>query len=339
MKQIFALIPLALLAACGGAAADDEAGAKKEDPTATVRTAVAGMGSIGAQTPIYGTVEPSPGGEFSLVTPAEAVVERILAPNGTQVAAGQAIVTLKPSRASAGDLAKASSDAAASSAAYQRAQRLRAQGLASDADVETARAAAQAAQAALARFGMGTSGLTLRAPHAGVVQKLTARAGDQLAAGALLASVATGHDLQARFGVDPALARQIHPGQTLSLADPKANLTVSGVDSQPDPATHQVSLYARVPAGLALVSGQAITAALGLGHAAQGVSIPYAALLDDGGKSYVFVVRGGLAHRQDVLPGNSSGETIQIIKGIAPGDRLVIEGASGLDDGMKVREQ
>ncbi len=338
MKRLIIIAPLALVAACSGGAGDE--GGKKEEPVALVRTVAAGVGSASAQAPVYGMVEPGAGGEMSLVAPAEAVVERILAPNGTPVAAGTPILTLRPSRAAAGDLAKAAADAAASAAAYARAQRMRGEGLVSDADVETARAAQQGAQAALARLGMGPGGLTLRARHGGVVQKLTARGGDQVAAGTALASVASGHDLQIRFGVDPALARRIHPGLPLVLATPHASLTVSGVDSQPDPATRQTSLYARLPKGLALAPGQAVSAVLELESAARrAVSVPYGALLDDGGKSYVFVVRGGVAHRQDVLPGNSSGEAIDILRGVSPGDRLVVEGASGLDDGMKVREQ
>ena len=337
MKSPAILLPLALLAACS--ASPEEEGAKKEEPVALVRLAAAGMAGAQGQTPLYGMVEPGAGGEVSLITPADAVVERILAPNGTPVGRGAPILTLRPSRANAADLAKAGADAAASSAAYARAQRMRAQGLVSDADVETAKASAQAAQAALARFGMGAGGLTLRAPRPGVVQKLTARGGDQVPAGTTLASVATGRDLQVRFGIDPALAGQVHVGQRLDLAAPHAALAVTGVEKQPDPVTHQLSLYARLPAGLTLTPGQVVSAMLAMGPAQRGVDAPYAALLDDGGQSYVFVVRGGIAHRQDVLPGSSVGERVQILRGVAPGARLVVEGASGLEDGMKVRER
>lgn len=338
MKPLLLIAPLTLLAACSGTPDEDEAG-KKEEPVALVRLAVAGQGSTTSGTPLYGLVEPTAGAETSLVAPAETVVARILAPNGTVVAAGAPILALTPNRAVAGDLAKAQADVAASSAAYARAQRMRAQGLVSDADVESARAAAQGAQSQLARLGIAPGGLTLRAPRGGVVQRLSAHVGDQVAAGTVLASVVSGRDLQARFGLDPALAQGIHPGQRLMLGEPAIPLTVSGVDSLPDPASRQVSLYARLPSGAGLAPGQAVSATLMADKGGQGVSVPYAALLDDGGKSYVFVVRGGVAHRQDVLPGNSSGETILIRQGVRPGDRLVVEGASALDDGMKVRER
>jgi multidrug efflux pump subunit AcrA (membrane-fusion protein) len=49
-------------------------------------------------------------------------------------------------------------------------------------------------------------------------------------------------------------------------------------------------------------------------------------------------VRNGVARRVDVSPGNSSGDSIQILKGLNPGDRVVTEGGTALEDGMKVNE-
>jgi multidrug efflux pump subunit AcrA (membrane-fusion protein) len=115
------------------------------------------------------------------------------------------------------------------------------------------------------------------------------------------------------------------------------DVSVVGVDPQIDPTTRLASVYARVP-GTGLGAGEPLRASLAVGATATGVSIPYSALLDDGGRSYVFVVKNGVAKSVDVSPGNSSGDRVQILKGLNPGDKVVTEGGTALEDGMKVSE-
>jgi RND family efflux transporter MFP subunit len=341
MNRMIAFLPLMLLAGCGSSGSD---AGDKADPVAQVRTAPATLGATAQQTIVYGAAEAGPGGERSLIAPAEAIVDRILAPNGTAVRAGEVVATLKPSRATATDLAKASADAASSNAAYARARRLRADGLASDADVETARAAAETARATLANLGAGRGGgMTLRAPASGIVQGLSARSGDQVAAGATVASIAVKGHLRARFGIDPAFAQRVKLGQPLEIGTvsgaSRATVRVDGLDTQVDPATRLASVYGDVPAAFDIGPGEALRGSLALAAQADGLSIPYGALLDDGGRSYVFVVKNGVAHEQAVLPGSSTSDRIQILKGLAAGDKVVTEGGTALEDGMKVIEQ
>lgn len=117
----------------------------------------------------------------------------------------------------------------------------------SDADIETARAAAATAAATRSAAAQRGGTLVLRAPVAGTVQNLTARPGDVVAPGTTVATIGATGDLRARFGVDPAAART-HPGQpiVLSAVDGGTALatTVSGIDPQVDPAT-RLALAAR----------------------------------------------------------------------------------------------
>ena len=338
MKTALPLLSLLLLAGCGGGAADEE---KKPEATAQVRTAQATLGASSNELTVYGATEAGPGGAHAVVVPAEAIVATINAPTGTAVGAGQVIVTLRPSPATRTEIAKSASDAATAAAAYSRALRMRSDGLVSDAEVETARNALTTATATRNNLGIRGGYAVLRAPHAGTVQGLTAKPGDQVAAGTSIASIGAVGDVRARFGVDPAVAQRIHPGQAIHIAmidgSHAADVTVVGVDPQIDPTTRLASVYARVP-GTGLGAGEPLRGALAVGGSSAGVSIPYSALLDDGGRSYVFVVKGGVAKAVDVSPGNSSGDRVQILKGLNPGDRVVTEGGTALEDGMKVNE-
>jgi RND family efflux transporter MFP subunit len=337
MKWGLLLLSALLLVGCGKGAGNENA---SDEPVAEVHVATATLGSNDGAIVAYGATEAGPGATHSLVAPAEAIVDTVWAPTGTAVGVGQAVVSLRPSRTSRLENAKAISDVQAANAAYARALRLRKDGLASNADVETARSAAAAARATVANTGIG-GGVTLRAPVAGTVQGLTAKPGDQLGAGATIATIVGRGDLRARFGVDPAIAPRIHPGTfaQIELAGGGTPVTVPivGVDPTVDATTRLASVFVRVPAGFSLAAGEPLRAMVQVGATGQGITIPYSALLDDGGRSYVFVVQKGVAKRVDVSPGNSAGDTIQILKGLQPGVQVVTEGGTALDDGMKVR--
>ena len=323
-----------LLVACS--AAEEE---KVADPVATVRAAPATLGSTSETLTVYGTAEAGPGGERSLSVQAEAVLVGIVSPTGTAVRAGQVVATLRASATTRTDSAKAASDAAAADAALARAQRLRSDGLMSDADVETARAAAVAASAARSGVAQKLGTLTLRAPVAGTVQALTAKPGDVIAAGTIVATIASSGELRARFGVDPAIAQRVHTGQHIQLAAIGAapvSAVVAGVDPQVDQTTRLAAIFARVPRAGNIGAGQALRGTIEVGASASGITIPYSALLDDGGRSYVFIIGGGVAHARDVVPGSTTGDRIEIQSGLKPGEQVVTEGGTALEDGMKV---
>jgi RND family efflux transporter MFP subunit len=328
------LAPLIFLAGC----AASETPQTEDAPTATIKSAAASLGNARNDMTVYGVTEAGPGGERSVIATREAILVSILAPTGTAVAAGQPIATLRPSPTAALDLAKASSDATVANAALARALRLRADGLVSDADVDTARAAVRTATATRTAAASGSN--VLRAPVAGTVQALNARPGDQIAAGAVIATIAASGERRARFGVDPAMASRIRAGQGIAIdalsGGTSVTATVVGVDPAVDATTRLASVFARVPATFGI--GAPLHGHLSIGGTASGVTIPYAALLDDGGKSFVFVVAKGVVIKRDVSPGNTSGDRVTILNGLQQGERVVTEGGAALEDAMKVRE-
>ncbi len=330
-------MPLALLtASCSTSKPAEEA--TTAEPVALVKTALATLGSSSDTLQLYGVAEAGPGGERALATPTEATLVAILAPSGTSVGAGTAVVSLRPTPRVLGDQRKAASDQAVARAAYARALRLRADGLNSNAEVEVARGALNSAHAALQAASGG--GSTLRAPVAGTVQALTAKPGDVIPAGTTLATIAAAGERRARFGIDPSVAPRIRAGEVLQISSATGGTafsgTVVGVDPAIDATTKLASVFARVPQGVGI--GQALRASVVVGATTLGITVPYTALLDDGGKSYVYVISGGKAHRRDVSPGSSNGDRVAILRGVAANEHVVTEGGTALEDGMKVRE-
>ena len=66
--------------------------------------------------------------------------------------------------------------------------------------------------------------------------------------------------------------------------------------------------------------------------------VPGDAVLAQDGKDVVMVVAGGAAERRAVSVGAQFGDDLQIVAGLAAGERVVVEGGEGLEDGARVKE-
>lgn len=310
-------------------------------PVALVGLGRATNGTVVETVTLYGAVENNAAGRLGLTAPAEAIVVSIDAPVGTAVRTGQVVVRLKPSATAGLDLAKARNDARLANAAAARAGRLRTDGLVGNAEVEAARAAAIAADATLASLERRTRALDLRAAADGFVETITPAPSDLVSAGSTVATITRSGNLRARFGIDPGLARRVGPGAGLRIVpaggDAPFSAPVLSIDPRVDPQTMLASLYTSIPAANGIGAGETLSTELRVKASRQGLTLPYASILDDGGQSYVFVAVGGVAHRKDVTLGAATGDRIAVTGGVKAGDLVVTSGGTAVEDGMRVR--
>lgn len=329
---------LVLLAACSGGAGE---GDTQPTPVALVSLGTVTKGSVQQTLTLYGAVQKDSTAQYALSTPIEAMVGEIAKPVGSAVRIGDVVAYLRPSPSSRVAIAKAASDARTASQAYTRAQRLRADGLASDADVESARSVAVSAQAQQSAMKLSARDLTLRAEASGYVEAVPVNPGDLVAPGSTVAMLTRSGTQRAGFGIAPQAAAKLTPGIKVRIADgsggPALNVSIESVDMTVDSQTRLASVYARIPASVHMAPGQPLTAQVPIATRSDALTVPYSALLDDGGQPYVFVVKNGVAHRSDVMAGPSNGQRIVIVKGVSPGDKVVTVGGTALEDGMKVR--
>lgn len=339
MTRAAILLPFLLgLAACSGSNADETAGTT---PVALVSLGKAGTGNIAQSVTLYGEIERGGDSQIVLSAPVEATVVSINAPAGSAVAAGTVLARLRASPASQAQFRAASADASAAQQALARAQRLRADGLASDADVEAARSRTAAASALAASFNERSASLTLRAPSAGFVDATGASAGDLVQPGAAIVTLSRSGAVKARFGIDPARARglaagspiEVHPGD----GSPPFVVPITSISPVAHAQTRLASILVQIPAQQGLAAGQPLSARVVTRTSSAAVIVPYAALLDDGGQPFVFVVKDGVAHRRNVETGASDGKQAAVLKGVSDGELVVTDGATGVEDGMKVR--
>ena len=336
------LVASALLAGCAKPVEE-----KTPVPVALVPVAPVEQGAVRETVTLYGAAENGAGASAVLSAPTEATVVAIDAPVGTAVRSGQVVVRLRPSATVQLDIARVSSDATTARLALARAQRLRADGLVGDAEVEAARAAAGTAQATLTSLTARNGSLTLRAPASGYVQSVASSPGDLVAAGFAVATVSRVGNLRGRFGIDPALARRVSAGTSLRIMPSGGGapfgVPILSVDPVVDPLTRLASVFVGIPDAAGIGAGETLSGELLVAATGDALTIPYGALLDEGGQPFVYVVVGGIAHRQDIKVGpggggdEGSGGRVPVTDGLKPGEVVVTQGGTALEDGMKVR--
>ena len=118
-------------------------------------------------------------------------------------------------------------------------------------------------------------------------------------------------------------------------------VTVVEVAAAADPATGTYEMKLAIEAGDArLVQGLVAKVTLAGPRPEPVPVVPVTALLEaDGSTATVFVVGtdGDSARRVPVRLGRLVGERVEVLGGLAPGDRVVTEGAAWLSDGSAVR--
>ena len=336
MRALSTSLALLLMAACSAKAPDTPA-----DPVALVTLARVGQGNVADTVTLYGAAENESSGRADLAAPIDARLVAIAAPVGSRVTQGQVVARLAATPAARLELARAGNDARLAAQTLARAQRLRNDGLVSDAEVQAAEAAARSTEAIRASLGVRTGALTLTAPVGGYIEAIIPSIGGVVPAGSIVATIAREGDLRARFGIDPGLARKLGRGVSLRVVPSGGGIAFSvpvlSVDPVVDPVTRLASVFALIPFETGIGAGETLAAEVQVTQATSALTVPYAALLDEGGQPFVYVVAGGVAHRRDVVTGPAQGVTVAILKGVRAGDAVVVSGGTALDDGMKVR--
>jgi RND family efflux transporter MFP subunit len=210
---------------------------------------------------------------------------------------------------------------------------------ASQAQLEQAKAQAdvQANQAAYAQ---------LRADGAGVVTAVSAEPGQVLSAGTPVITVAMDGPRDVVFSVPEDQVERVKAAGALPGAlklrlwgsDKTAPLTLREVAGAADPVTR--TFLIKADAGkLALAPGQSATAVLELPATPGVIKLPLSAVLQQSGKTSVWVLDGAsmTVKPVSVMVAGADGNEVVIAGGLTPGQEVVTAGVHVLNPGQKVK--
>jgi membrane fusion protein (multidrug efflux system) len=332
-----ALGALALIAACHSGGGDEIAVV----PRVPVGVAVIANDTITEGLTVVGRLTPVPGGSALLTAPAAGVVKQILVQVGATVKRGQLLLELDvPDLVNNHRALDASADLAERDA--KRQEDLLTEGVTSAKQAEQRRAEAVGARAQADAAAQLLARARVTSPLAGGVQRVMVHPGERVDAGASLIEVINGTTLDLLASVPAVSLGRLRIGLGAWVTQDGAVESQAGIVVAIAPAvdslTNAGQVVVRVPnPGRGLRAGAGASGMVRLTIRKEAIVIPDSAIVVVGASLSVFVVEGDtLARVRGVTVGTRGGGRAEIVAGLKAGERIVVSGAFGLTDGMRV---
>jgi membrane fusion protein (multidrug efflux system) len=273
-------------------------------------------------------------------------VVRAALKSGQVVEAGTVLVELDTSVEQA-ELRALQAQAKLSETMLERQERLLKYGAIPEDDVDQVRAQRDVAQAQSARLRALIAKKTIRAPFRARVGLADVHPGQYLSEGMTLTSLqGVSDEVHVDFALAQSVAAGIQLGSSVEIRTSQGQtLTarVVAVDARVDPVTRSATVRARVDGGAnGPAPGASVRVLVRVGESSQGVVVPVSALRKGPDGDHVWVVTadsaGALrAHERKVETGPVLGETVIVLQGLEPGERIAASGSFKLREGVRVQ--
>jgi len=186
----------------------------------------------------------------------------------------------------------------------------------------------------------------IRTPISGVVADRAVWPGDIAPAGTPLLTVMDISKVVLRLHIRQAQAVQLHVGDPATFhvpglgKDVPAQVSIISPALDPNSTTIEVWLEAD-NAEHRLAPGTSVEASIVVRKIPNALVVPGSAIVvDDKGQAHVMTVGpDGIARDHLVVTGIRNGGVVQILRGIKPGDQIIVTGAYGLPDKTKVKAE
>ena len=208
--------------------------------------------------------------------------------------------------------------------------------------LKSAQAQAAASKAHLESSQAQASYAEVRSPMSGVVSDRPVNVGEMATSGSALLSIVDLSRVVARASIPVGEAAVLAVGRPATITGAGAELKgkVTVVSPAVDPNTTTVQVWVEAPnPGERLKLGSTAQISMDAGEIPDAIVIPASALLssDEGGDKVMIAGSDGLSHERPVKVGVRSGDNVQILTGVKPGEQVITQGALGLDDKVKIR--
>lgn len=337
------LVPVLLVLAACGKGGEDAGQGRGGAPDREI-----GVVLVPARTQPWGDVLPVTGTaqaneSVTLTASATERVTRVAFDDGDEVATGQVLVELARSEESAG-IAEAQAALAESDAQVRRLEPLAERGIVPRAEFETQRAARDAARARVASANARMGDRLIKAPFAGVLGLRQISAGTVLAPGDAIVTLDDVSSIKLDLAVPERDMGRVSVGQALvatSGAFPDAEFpgVVTTIDSRIDPLSRTATVRARLDNPEARLRPGMLLGVDLIALPRQAVVVPEIAIQARGTRQYVMVAdAAGTARERTVSVGSRRGGMVEIVEGLAVGERVVTDGLVKLRDGARITQ-
>jgi len=198
------------------------------------------------------------------------------------------------------------------------------------------------------RVAMGRKAVedtVIRAPFSGVIAEKAVNVGRYTKKGDRIATIVRIDPLRIELTIPEGAVAAVHKGQKVSFAvQSYADRQFEGIIAYVGPAVRAESralvVEAIVPNVKGLLQpGLFATAHIELPATRPSVTIPAAAVKNEGGVLKLFVAGNDRAEARIVQVGREAGGSVEILRGLSAGERVVSRQAIGLSDGAAIEIQ
>lgn len=332
------LLTSVLLTGCGSDAQSKEPDAP-EVTAFPVEVATVEEGTASAA--FSGTASLEAENEATVVARVSGVVESVFVEEGEFVQKGEALAKLDDERLEL-ELKRANVQLRKLESVYQRMERMREKQLVSAEEYEQTRSEYEAQEVARDLARLQVKHTTIRAPFGGVVSERMVKTGNMMGANNPAFRVTDFDPLWAVMHVPERAVRQLAVGQSARVRlDAVPNRTFDGrIDLispvvDPESGTFRVVVEVRDPSRTAK-PGMFGRVRIQYDTRENARLIPKSAVVEEDDETSVFVVQDTIAVRRPITTGYSADDRIEIVDGLALGDRVVTSGQAALRDSARV---
>jgi RND family efflux transporter MFP subunit len=215
-------------------------------------------------------------------------------------------------------------------------------GVANSAEVATANFKSAQAQAAITERALADA--QIRAPFSGIVSKRAVNVGEKVASDTSVMHVVDLSKMELEAPVPVGDIPSVKVGQEIAFtvdgfAERQFKGNVERINPAAEAGSRSISIFVTLPnSDAALKGGMFATGTLAAASRASVNAVPIAAVIAEGGQSFVFAVKDGKAERKPITPGARSVELglVEVRDGLAPGSQVIAVKADGLKHGATV---
>ncbi len=337
-RLVLPVAALLLLAGCGRHESPEAIAASR--PPARVRAAAVRLEEVPVLTEVTGTVRPVQ--RATVAAKVMGAIAELPVVLGQRVKAGDLLVKISAGEISARVL-QAQAQLNQARRDLDRERDLLAKGASTPDMVKSLEDRFAMTEAMVREAEVMLGYATVRAPFDGVVARKLANVGDLAAPGQPLLEVEGTGDFQVEAGIPDSLAPRLAAGASLAVEVPAAGARFTGtlveLSSSADAFTRTVTAKISVPTGMTVGSGQ-YARVLVPGAPVRALLAPAAAVSVVGELERVFVVGDAAGQSRAVLrlvkTGAARGDRVEILSGLADGERIVVNPPAGLVEGQRL---
>jgi RND family efflux transporter MFP subunit len=270
----------------------------------------------------------------------QATITAIYVKAGQHVSKGQVLVQLDNSVMQQ-NIAQSESQVSLNQQLFDRQKNLWDQKIGTEVQYLQAQTALQSSKKALDALKKQSAFFRIVSPINGTIDQMDLKLGQVAAPGQTGIRIVNADILKVKADVPESYASSVNTGNNVQILIPDANdslvTKVTFAAKAIDPTSRSFGVEIKLPVRSTLRPNMTAILKIADYSKSHTISVPVKAIQKSENGDHVFVNQNGIAKQVNVKSGVTYGGQTEILSGLKAGDQLVVEGATEIEDGDKIK--